>query len=146
VEYNDLNFFDWLIRESRIPRTEKTAELKRVAQLVAADRFVPEAFSRTRSNPGNATVRSLFRDFGVSNAFVAIETRFTRHYPSPFPAGFVEATLSSIITKRNEVAHGGVSLTISRADLKAWLQFLRSFGKAADNTLRDHALGVLASL
>jgi hypothetical protein len=23
IQYNDLNFFDWLIRESRFPRTEK---------------------------------------------------------------------------------------------------------------------------
>jgi hypothetical protein len=57
VEYNDFNFFNWLIRESRLSRTQKTAELKRVAQLVAADRFVPEAFTRTRANPGPTTVK-----------------------------------------------------------------------------------------
>jgi hypothetical protein len=31
VEYNDFNFFNWLIRESRLSRKEKTEELKRVA-------------------------------------------------------------------------------------------------------------------
>jgi len=39
VEYNDFNFFNWLIRESRLPRKEKAVELKRVAQLVAVDSY-----------------------------------------------------------------------------------------------------------
>jgi hypothetical protein len=39
VEYNDFNFFNWLIRESRMPKKQKIGELKRVAQLVADDHF-----------------------------------------------------------------------------------------------------------
>jgi hypothetical protein len=60
VEYNDFNFFNWLIRDSRLPRKEKADELKRVARLVATDGFVPEALSRTRANPAPSTVRDLF--------------------------------------------------------------------------------------
>jgi hypothetical protein len=146
IEYNDLNFFEWLVRESRLPRVEKTAELKRVSQLVATDNFVPEAFSRTRANPGPMTIRTLFNEFGISDAFRQIEARFGRHFQQPFPAGFVEATLGSIINKRNEVAHGGYSLMISRNDLRSWIAFLASFGKAADNTLRDYTLSLLATL
>jgi hypothetical protein len=146
VEYNDFNFFNWLIRESRLPRKEKAEELKRVAQLVAGDGFVPEAFSRTRANPGPSTVRELFREFGVRNPVHSIESNFPRHYRKPFPIGFVEQTLTSIVSRRNEVAHGGFSLSISRSDLRDWIGFLSALGRAADNTLRDHALGVLASL
>jgi hypothetical protein len=146
VEYNDFNFFNWLVRESRLPRKEKAEELKRVAQLVAADGFVPEAFSRTRANPGPSTVRDLFREFGVGNPLQLIESNFPRHYGRPFPIGFVEQTLTSIINMRNEVAHGGFSLSISRSDLREWIGFLGALGRAADNTLRDHALGVLALL
>lgn len=146
VEYNDFNFFNWLIRESRFPRKEKARELKRVAQLVAADQFVPEAFSRTRANPGPVTVGDLFRDFGVKDPMRSIESNFPRHYTKPFPAGFVEQTLGSIVSKRNEVAHGGFALSLSRSDLREWVEFLSALGRAADNTLRDHALAVLLSL
>jgi RiboL-PSP-HEPN len=146
VEYNDFNFFNWLIRESRLPRKEKADELKRVAQLVAVDGFVPEAFCRTRANPGPSTVRDLFREFGVRDPLHSIESNFPRHYGRPFPVGFVGQTLTSIVSIRNEVAHGGFSLSISRSDLRAWIGFLSALGRAADNTLRDHALGVLTSL
>jgi hypothetical protein len=146
IEYNDFNFFAWLIRESRIPRTQKAVELKRVAQLVAANSFVPESFSRTRANPGPATVKDLFREFGIADAFQHIETQFARHYRKPFAPGFVETTLTSIVSKRNEVAHGGYSLNISRIDLGNWLEFLICFGKAADNTLRNRTLSVLSTL
>lgn len=60
VEYNDFNFFDWLIRESRLSRQNKTIELKRVSQLVANNRFVPEAFSRTRATLGRKLSRPCF--------------------------------------------------------------------------------------
>jgi hypothetical protein len=60
VEFNDLNFFEWLIRDSRVAKREKATEVKRVAQLVSGNLFVPEAFSRTRSNPGAETIRKLF--------------------------------------------------------------------------------------
>jgi hypothetical protein len=146
VEYNDFNFFSWLIRESRMPKKQKIGELKRVAQLVAEDRFVPEAFSRTRANPGPTTVKDLFREFGISDPFSMIEQNFSHHFPRPFPSGFVEQLLSSIVGIRNEVAHRGYSLSISRRDLKEWLTFLGALGKAADNTLRDHTLSVLVSL
>jgi hypothetical protein len=76
----------------------------------------------------------------------SIEANFLRHYGKPFPVGYVEQTLTSIIGMRNEVAHGGFSLSISRGDLRDWIGFFSALGRAADNTLRDHALGVLGSL
>jgi hypothetical protein len=146
VEWNDFNFFNWLIRESRMPKSLRIAELKRVSQLVATDRFVPEAFSRTRSNPGPRTVSDLFREYGISNPMAIIEQNFVRHFKKPFPGGYVSAALGAIIDKRNEVAHGGYALTLSRTDLLDWIHFLTAFGKAADNTLRDHTICVLATL
>jgi hypothetical protein len=146
VEYNDFSFFNWLIRESRLPKREKAEELKRVARLVALDFFVPEAFSRTRANPGPNTVHDLFRGFGVKDPLRSIESNFIRHYKKPFPEGFVRQTLTSIVNRRNEVAHGGISLSISRSDLREWIGFLSALGKAADNTLRNHALTVVALL
>ena len=146
VEFNDFNYFNWLIRDSRLSRKQKAGELKRVAHLVAIDGFVPEAFSRTRANPSPTTVRELFHDFGISNPFRTIEANFARHFTKPFPLGFVEQTFSSIINIRNQVAHEGFSLSISRNDLREWLIFLNALGKASDNTLRDHTLSVLDSL
>jgi len=46
VEFNDFNYFNWLIRDSRLPRKQKAGELKRVAQLVAIDRFVSRQILR----------------------------------------------------------------------------------------------------
>jgi hypothetical protein len=146
AEFNDFNYFNWLIRYSRMSRSQQRQELKRVAQLVSTNNFVPEAFSQTRANPGPTTVKQLFREFGISNAFQTIEQHFERHFRKPFPPGFVEQTLSGIVSIRNQVAHGGFSLSIGRDDLRGWVSFLNAFGKAADNTLRNHTLNIIGSL
>lgn len=146
VEFNDFNFFDWLIRDSRLGRAVKAAELKRVASLVSNNLFVPEAFSRTRSNPGSDTIKRLFRDFGIADVFGKIENRFGQYFRKPFSKGYVETTLTLIVSRINEVAHQGYSLSIGRADLVLWLQFLSSFGRSADNVLRDHTLTLISNL
>jgi hypothetical protein len=149
AEFNDLNYVSWLVRDSRRQRIDRVAELRRVYTVLANSGFVPESFSRTRANPGPDTVKELFREFGISNAFAAIERNFGRHYRRPFVQGFVEVMLRTIVTRRNEIAHGSSALpglSIARQDLADWIEFLSGFARAADNTLRDYSLGVISQL
>lgn len=146
VEYNDLNFINWIIRESRFERGRKVAELKRVAKEIANDRFLAESFNRTRSNPGPDTVAELLKEFGIRDPFTVIEGHLPRHYKKPFIKDFAKLTLEAIVTRRNEIAHGASALNTSRVDLQNWIEFLMAFAKSADNTLRDHTRSVLAAL
>jgi hypothetical protein len=146
VELNDFNYISWIVRYSRLSRSQQIQELRRVAKLISTESFVPEAFSQTRANPGPNTVKLLFREFGIFNAFQIIEQNFGHHFQNPFSAGFVEQTLSAIVNIRNQVAHGGFSLSIARADLRGWLNFFNALGRATDNSLRNHTLGVVRAL
>jgi len=146
VQHNDFSFINWIVRDARQSKTERVLELKRVARLIANDGFVLESFSRIRANPGPEAIKELIREFGVTDALKVVEGNFRRHYKKPFSAGFMEATLSNIISRRNEVAHEGYSLTITRTDLGNWIGFVAAFVKATDNTLRDHTRGILSRL
>lgn len=143
VEHNDLNFLCWIVRDQRASRQDKLRELRRVSQEIANAKFVPESFNRTRANPGPSTIKTLFKEYGVENPFAQIEVAFKNHYKTPVAGGFVETMLKSIVDRRNEVAHEGYSLNISREDIAQWLKFLGSFGKAADNILRDRTRQIL---
>jgi hypothetical protein len=146
VDYNDLNYVSWLVRESRMEKADRLAEIRRTARQIASSNFLPESFNRTRANPGSQVVKDLCNQFGISDPFAVIESNFSTHYKKPFARGFVQATLDNIVARRNEVAHGGFALAVARSDLDESLKFLFSFGRAADNTLRDRALTILASL
>lgn len=146
VDCNDLNFVDWLIRSNRIKKAQKLSEIRRVYKEVSDGKFVPESFSRLRANPGPQTVKELFRGLGIEDAFGEIEGRFGRHYKAPFSAGFVAAKLNSIVERRNDVAHEGAALNISRSDICEWLRFLSCFAKATDNALREHTRSILSAL
>jgi RiboL-PSP-HEPN len=146
VERNDYNFVNWLVRDSREVTIAKVVEMRRVARLIAAENFIPEAFSRTRANPGPETVKELFRDFGVPDAFRLIEGNLKNRYPRPFAPGFARGQLEAIIGRRNDVAHGGGALSIARADLEGWVVFMGALGRAVDNTLRDRTLVIVAVL
>ena len=146
VERNDFNFINWVIRDSRQKRSVKIVELRRVAKRIAEKHFIPELFSRTRANPGPDTVKELFRDFGVPDAFDPIETNLATHHPRPFSKGFARDQLEAIIGWRNDVAHGGGALGIARTDLEGWVIFMGALGRAVDNTLRDRTLAVAGAL
>jgi hypothetical protein len=88
----------------------------------------------------------LLKDFGIVDPFSSLHSRFIRHHKAPVPNDFVASTLQNVVDNRNRVAHGGASLSISRADLGSWVRFLRSFGRAADNVLRDHTLSLIRAL
>ena len=146
ADSNDFNFVNWVIRDSRQRKPTKLSELRRAARLIAERHFIPESFSRTRANPGPDTVKELFKDFGVADAFSPIEGNLTAHHPSPFPTGFARDQLEAIIGWRNHIAHGGSALDIARADLEGWVAFMGALGRAVDNTLRDRTLAVLGTL
>jgi len=143
---NDLNFINWLIRDGRMEKQAKIIEIQRVSALIANSRFVPESFNRTRANPGPDTVKTLLKEIGINNPLATIEARLPSHYPQPFAGGFVETNLRTIVGRRNDVAHGSSSLSISRLDLKNWIEFMQALGKSIDNVVRDHCFVIIAGL
>lgn len=146
VRQNDLAGLTALIRDSRLDKQQKLAELRRLATLITQSGFIPESFSQTRANPGPSVVKDLCNAFGVKDPFNKIQAAYVTHAKQQIAMGFVEQTLRSVIDRRNEVAHEGVALSISREDISAWLTFMHLLAKAIDNVLRDHRRSVIAAL
>lgn len=146
IEYNDLNFLSWVFRENRFSRSQKLAEVKRIAVLIAGSKFIPESFSRTRSNPGSSTIGDLFKEFGIADPFTKIDEIFQTYPGEILAGGTLAPRIDSIVSRRNEIAHGGYSLSISRDDLDRDINFLARFGRSADNCLRNYTLTLISQL
>ena len=142
---NDTSYPEWIIRDSRWKRERKHSELERIASIIHRKGFIPESFSRTKSNPGVETVSALLKDFGLIDPFRIVELALPRHYAKAFAAGFAKTQLTTIVTHRNQVAHGASSLGISRQDLKDWTRFIHGLAKSIDNALRDHTRALIVA-
>lgn len=90
--------------------------------------LVKEAFSITRSNPGDKTIKKLFDDIGI-NLFCS---RFFSD------VGIVQMKLNSFINLRHSFAHGDPGITIpSLNEVQDYLIFLQNFVFNLNKVLND---------
>lgn len=90
------------------------------------------AFIETGSNPNKRRVVEMMKHLDIVDVFTAIRPRFEREWGSHVSTTFIPDKLDEIVSRRNEVAHTGQSLTISRKDLRDSLKYLRVLGKVLD--------------
>ncbi|WP_375713823.1 HEPN domain-containing protein [Methylorubrum extorquens] len=143
---NDLNYVEWIIRESRWQNSRKHGEVQRAAALISASKFIPEAFSRKKSNPGIDTVKILLKDYGIKSPFEKINKNLEKFFVKFPEHNDAESLLTSIVTKRNQIAHGVTSLNISRSELNLWVEFMSSFTRAIDKCLNEHTFSIIGKL
>lgn len=90
--------------------------------------LVKEAFSITRSNPGEKTIKKLYEDINI-NLF---NPRFFGD------VGIVQMKLNSFINLRHSFAHGDPGITIpSLSEVQDYLNFLQDFVFVLNKVLND---------
>lgn len=84
--------------------------------------LVKEAFSITRSNPGEATIKEMFENIGIK---IFRKELFSIKFDN---VGIVKVKLNSLIASRNSFAHGDSGITIpSLSEVQDYLKFLEDF-------------------
>ena len=128
----------------RVPRTvESISEINRVCRLLGADVVIPEAFSETGYSPDSKTVRSMFKNVGITTIFQNIRLNFNRQWRTPVAREFIPDKLTEIVQRRHRVAHSGMALDITRIQLRESVKFLMILARLLDAELGNHIRGFL---
>lgn len=125
-------------RHIKTKRIDRLPGIKVACANIVADVIDPEALSSTQSNPTADTVKSLFSDLGVPDIFGKIHTPFRKAWRKPEAMTFIPDKLEEIVGRRHRVAHTGLALDITRAQLNEASKFLRILAALLDKQLRSH--------
>jgi hypothetical protein len=122
---------EWL-RALRQERSQKHPILVRISGEIAGDKIVAEALANTFANPGPTVVKEMLANIGVDNWPQPLNAQYSQVSGAAVHPTFVHDKLQEIVDRRNEVAHTGVALSISRVQLAEWIDFVQHVGKSLD--------------
>lgn len=125
-------------RYVKTERVDRLPGIKVACAKIVADVIDPEALSSTQSNPTADTVKSLFSDLGVPDIFGKIHTPFHKAWRKPEAVTFIPDKLAEIVSRRHRIAHTGLALDVTRAQLNEALKFLGILAGLLDKQLRSH--------
>jgi hypothetical protein len=137
LQANDFDGLEAILRDQIGDKTSRHADLRRVAKAVAARELVGDGFARTEANPRPEVVSRMLKRFGVSEPFKTLASgAATRGWT--YSENFLRAKLDEILDRRNEVAHQGVSLNVTRTQLQEYVSFIDDLATLIDEAIVTH--------
>lgn len=137
VQSNDFDGLEAILRDRSGDRTSRHGDLRRVARAVAQGELVGDGFARTEANPRPEVVSKMLKRFGVSDPFKALQNQATS-VGLAYSDVLLRTKLEEILDRRNEVAHEGVALNVTRLQLAEYVQFIEQFCGLLDAVLIAH--------
>lgn len=144
--------FDGLIAPMDGPKYgPKPRKVDRIDSILTACKHLigehinPAIFSDTFSNPNSDTVKTKFKEVGISDIFNVIKTDFESKWGSAVAATFIEDKLNEIVNVRHVVAHTADTLNITKTSQKEAIRFLKILAELLDKELDKHIKHLLVT-
>lgn len=142
--------FDGLVNSMKGPKYgEITEKVDRIDLVLAACRHLigehinPTTFTDTNSNPNGDTVKSKFKEVGISDIFLVIKCDFEIKWGSVVASTFIKDKLNEIVNVRHVVAHTADTLNITKLSQKEALKFLKILAELLDKEIDKHTKHLL---
>lgn len=119
-------------------REDRLSEIYSAISMLGLGKMNPQAFSNTNSNPNSETVKKMFSNVGIINAFSFIGYEFEQRWGKREATLFLSSKLDEIVEHRHRVAHTATVLNLSRADLDSYIKFLEVLATSLDAALNRH--------
>lgn len=129
----------------------QTQKVDRIDTILTACRHLigehinPATFTDTNSNPNGDTVKSKFKEVGISDIFSVIKTDFESKWGVSVATTFIEDKLNEIVNVRHVVAHTANTLNITKVSQKEAIKFLKILTELLDKELNKHIKNLLIS-
>lgn len=120
---NDFDALEAVLRDKVGDKNSRHGDLRRVAKAIAGGELVGDGFARTESNPRPEVVSKMLKRFGVADPFKTLATQASSMGLTHSDV-YLRTKLEEIMDRRNEVAHKGVSLNVTRVQIAEYVKFI----------------------
>lgn len=131
--------------ESKPPKVQRIKNILDASKLLINDHVNPETFSETGSNPNSETVKTKFKEVGISDIFGKIKADFEGKWNQPVANDFIALKLDAIVRSRHVVAHTADTLHITRKTQNEAFKFLKLLSELLEKELEKHIKHLLIS-
>lgn len=137
LQANDFDGLEAILRDKGGDKASRHGDLRRVARAVAQGELVGDGFARTEANPRPDVVAKMLKRFGVSEPFKTLAAE-AQVRGLPYGEVYLRTKLEEILDRRNEVAHQGVSLNVTRLQLQEYVAFIQDLSALIDAVVIAH--------
>ncbi|GLQ52783.1 MAE_28990/MAE_18760 family HEPN-like nuclease [Devosia nitrariae] len=133
---HDFDGLEAVMRDKQGNKSTRHSDLRRVARAIARGELVGDGFARTEANPRPEVVSKMLKRFGVNEPFKELATKAAAAGLTHSET-YLRTKLDEILDRRNEVAHQGVSLNVTRLQLAEYVSFISDLCTVIDAAIVD---------